>query len=84
MSYNQETSNAGTRWSIEEDEKLLQEINDNKSYEEIALEHKRSLKYIKSRLKYNNILINDNILNFLIKLDKKINEINIKLDKLSK
>ena len=78
MSYNQETSNVGTRWSIEEDEKLLQEINDNKSYEEIALEHKRSLKDIKSRLKYNNILINDNILinnndnilNFLIKLDK--------------
>jgi hypothetical protein len=47
---NDETSNAGTKWTIEEDNKLVQEIADNKTYEEISLEHKRTIQSIKSRV----------------------------------
>jgi hypothetical protein len=47
---NENTLNAGTKWTIDEDNKLIQEINDNKSYDEIALEHKRSILAIKSRV----------------------------------
>ena len=47
---NEETTNVGKKWYIEEDEKLVQEIHDNKSYEEIALEHKRTVTGIKSRV----------------------------------
>lgn len=47
---NEDTSNAGNKWTIDEDEKLVQEIVDNKSYEEIALEHKRTILGIKSRV----------------------------------
>ncbi len=46
----EETSNVGKKWTIEEDEKLVQEIKDKKSYEEIALEHKRTITGIKSRV----------------------------------
>jgi hypothetical protein len=45
-----ETLNAGIRWTIEEDNKLIQEIIENKTYEEIALEHKRTIQSIKSRV----------------------------------
>ena len=45
-----ETLNAGTKWTIEEDNKLVQEITDNKTYEEIALEHKRTAYSIKLRV----------------------------------
>jgi hypothetical protein len=47
---NDETSNVGTKWTIEEDTKLVQEIIDNKTYEEIALEHKRTVLGIKLRV----------------------------------
>jgi hypothetical protein len=47
---NDETSNVGTRWTIEEDTKLVQEIIENKTYEEIALEHKRTVLGIKLRV----------------------------------
>lgn len=47
---NDETSNVGTKWTIEEDTKLVQEITENKTYEEIALEHKRSVHGIKLRV----------------------------------
>jgi len=46
----EETSNAGIRWSIDELEKLSKELADNKSYEEIALEHKRTVSSIISRV----------------------------------
>jgi len=46
----EETSNAGIRWSIDELEKLSKELVDNKSYEEIALEHKRTVSSIISRV----------------------------------
>ena len=39
---NNSISNAGKKWTNKEDEQLLEEINDNKSYDEIALNHKRS------------------------------------------
>lgn len=47
---NEETSRAGTKWTEEEDKQLLKSITDNKSYEEIALEHKRTIIGIKSRV----------------------------------
>lgn len=47
---NDETSNVGTKWTIEEDTKLVQEITENKTYEEIALEHKRTVLGIKLRV----------------------------------
>ena len=47
---NDETSNVGTKWTIEEDNKLVQEIADNKTYEEIALEHKRTAYSIQLRV----------------------------------
>lgn len=128
---NEDTSNAGTKWTIDEDKNLVQEIVDNKSYEEIALEHKRTILSIKSRvishiiypkykdnieneiekisieykidnkliMKYinklktnNNIqksvnsnkpdtkINNKEVLEYLQQLDKKMNDINTKLD----
>lgn len=47
---NDETSNVGTKWTIGEDTKLVQEIIENKTYEEIALEHKRTVLGIKLRV----------------------------------
>jgi len=118
---NEETANVGNKWLSEEDKKLVQEITDNKSYEEIALEHKRTITAIKSRvishiiypkykdnidlekisLEYNidteiikkyinkletkksvNITDKEKILEYLVKLDNKLDEINSKLDKL--
>ena len=46
----EETLNVGTKWTIEEDNKLVQEIIDDKSFEEIALEHKRTILGIKIRV----------------------------------
>ena len=47
---NEETSRAGNKWLPEEDDKLVQEITDKKTFEEIALEHKRTIGGIKSRV----------------------------------
>jgi len=47
---NDETSNVGTKWMIEEDNRLVEEIIENKTYEEIALEHKRTVFGIKLRV----------------------------------
>jgi predicted transcriptional regulator len=47
---NEETSRAGSKWSPEEDEKLVKEFTDKKTFEEIALEHKRNIGGIKSRI----------------------------------
>ena len=46
----EETLNVGTKWTIEEDNKLVKEIADNKAYEEIALEHKRTILGVKIRV----------------------------------
>jgi len=47
---NNETSRAGSKWSPEEDDKLVKEFNDKKTFEEIALEHKRNIGGIRSRI----------------------------------
>jgi len=47
---NDETMNAGKKWTIEEDNKLVQEITENKTYEEISLEHKRTAYSIQLRV----------------------------------
>lgn len=49
MRNNEETNRAGSKWLKDEDEMLLKEIK-NKTYEEIALEHKRTITGIKSRV----------------------------------
>ena len=67
---NEETARVGSKWTDEEDEKLTEEINDKKNYEEIALEHKRTIIGIKSRVishiiypKYKDDINIDNISN---------------------
>ena len=47
---NEETSRAGSKWFPDEDEKLVKEITDKKTIEEIALEHKRTIGGIRSRI----------------------------------
>ena len=47
---NEETSRIGAKWSNEEVEELMKELIDKKSYEEIALNHKRTIGGIKSRV----------------------------------
>jgi len=103
-----------TKWNIYEDEKLVQEINDNKTYEEIAIEHRRTTSAIKSRVisqiiypKYkdnmdiekiaieyniNSKLLkkhlkskktdNNKIMEYLLFIDNKINEMDCKMDKI--
>jgi hypothetical protein len=50
------------RWSIEEEEKLVQSIINKKTFEEIALEHKRTIKAVKLRLYNYKVKFNRNIL----------------------
>lgn len=125
-----DTINIGKKWTIEEDIKLAQEITENKTYEEIAMEHKRTVnsiqlraithiifpkikddlekgididtsqiishvnkirikkttvnkdKPIKNPLQKEYTLTNKEILDYLKKLDSKMDEINSKLDNL--
>ena len=56
------------RWSIEEEEKLVQSVIDKKTFEEIALEHKRTIIAVKSRLYNYKVKFNRNILRNLINI----------------
>jgi hypothetical protein len=65
---NEETSRVGKKWTVEENDNLCQELADNKTYEEIALIHKRTIIGIKSRVvtnilypkyKHGNVTIED-------------------------
>ena len=47
---NPETSNAGKKWETEEDELLVKLVNEDKSYEEIAKEFKRTVGSIRARI----------------------------------
>jgi hypothetical protein len=38
-------SNVGKKWSIEEDNQLLSEVNETKNYDEIALKEPKMLLY---------------------------------------
>lgn len=91
---NEETSNIGIKWSVEEDNKLLEELNINKTYNEIALEHKRTIGGIKSRIishiiypKYKNDDIDFDKISIEYKIEKDIiikyiNELKLKSSKL--
>ena len=118
---NDEIVNVGKKWLQEEDDLLVKEIEENKTFEEIALNHKRNIRGIEARVitniiypKYKNetdinyeelskeynidsliikryITKKQNVitetktnkeLDYLINLDKKLDEINEKLDKL--
>lgn len=79
----------GCKWLLNEDEELIKEIQDKKSYEEIAINHKRNIKGIILRVihkviyneyKNNNKSIDDlsityNIDKFLI--EKQINKLEL-------
>jgi hypothetical protein len=45
-----ESLRCGKKWLNEEDEQLKELVNNNKSFEEIALHHKRTVKAIKCRV----------------------------------
>lgn len=47
---NPETYNAGKKWEAHEDELLVKLVNEDKSYEEIAKEFKRTVGSIRSRI----------------------------------
>ena len=47
---NEETSNAGKKWTSDEDELLVEEIKNKIAYKEIALNHKRTISSIKIRV----------------------------------
>ncbi len=72
---NEDTSKAGTKWTIEEDQKLIEEISTNIPYEEIALDHKRTINAIKSRVITNIIYpkYKDNIENNIDSISKEYN-----------
>ena len=76
MDNDENTSRIGKRWTTEEDDQLCQEIEENKTYDEIALNHKRTLCGIKSRVitnimypKYKNDNITIDELSELYKID---------------
>jgi hypothetical protein len=48
--YDDDTLNVGKKWTINEDDRLAQEITEDKTYEEIALEHKRTVNSIELRI----------------------------------
>ena len=50
LQQNEETSRIGKKWLQEEDDELLRELDDKKTYEEIALNHKRTIGVIKYRI----------------------------------
>ena len=68
----------GVRWTKEEDEKLIEEINNKKSYDEIAIEHKRKLNGIKSRV-ITNIIYNKYKEETLNNIDNISSEYNLSL-----
>jgi len=47
---NDETSNCGKRWNNEDHLKLIKYLEENKSYDDIAIEFKRTIGSIKSRV----------------------------------
>ena len=47
---NNVTSRCGMKWLKDEDDKLLSEILEHKTYDDIALEHRRTITAIKSRV----------------------------------
>ena len=78
---NEETSNAGNKWLSEEDDKLVKEITNKKTFEEIAFEHKRTIGGIKSRVisqilypKYKNDNIGLDELSSEYKIEKELVE----------
>ena len=91
----EEKSRVGVRWTEQEDIKLDEEVSENKSYEDIAIEHKRTIVGIKLRVihkiiypKYkNNIDINDLATEYKIdkeELEKNINIIANQKEKIKK
>jgi len=47
---NDETSNCGKRWDNEDHLKLIKYVEENKSYDDIAIEFKRTIGSIRSRV----------------------------------
>ena len=82
MRRNEETSRAGSKWLPDEDEKLVKEFTDKKTIEEIALEHKRTIGGIRSRI-ISHILYKE-YKEGIKTIDDLSNEYNIEIDLLNK
>lgn len=57
-----DTSRTCIKWSPEEEAKLVESVINLKTFEEIALEHKRTIIAVKARLYKYKVLFNRNIL----------------------
>jgi hypothetical protein len=79
---NEETSRAGSKWSPDEDDKLVKEFTNKKTFEEIALEHKRTIGGIKSRI-ISHILYKEHKDGYKT-IDDLSQEYNIEIDLLNK
>ena len=75
-------SRIGKKWTEEEDNALIKEINDNKNYEEIALKHKRTVLAIKLRVINNIISPKINLNSDEINIEDISKEYNIDIDML--
>ena len=93
MTNEEKLSRVGKKWLPEEDAILLQEITDKKTFDEISLEHKRTITGIKSRIisqilypkyKNNNLSIDDLSSEYNIEKElvhKYINKLELKSQK---
>ena len=59
---NIDTSRTCIKWSLEEEAKLVESVINQKTFEEIALEHKRTIIAVKAKLYKYKVLFNRNIL----------------------
>ena len=75
-------SRIGKKWTQEEDNALIKEINDSKNYEEIALKHKRTVLAIKLRVINNIISPKINLNSDEINIEDISKEYNIDIDML--
>lgn len=75
--------NTGVKWTTDEDEELIKEITEKKTYEEIALNHKRTIGGITSRV-ISHIIYPIYKNNLEIDIDEIANKYNIDKEKILK
>jgi hypothetical protein len=79
-----DTSKSGSRWTIEEHKQLLEELKNNKPYEDIAIDHKRTVTAIKARVVCNIIILIYNIDEIESKIDEISEKYNIEPEIISR
>ncbi len=80
----EDTSKSGSRWTIEEHKQLLEELKNNKPYEDIAIDHKRTVTAIKARVVCNIIILIYNIDEIESKIDEISEKYNIEPEIISR